>query len=166
MIWMIVFSVLILLIVVLLILPVVIEVNSDRDMYRVRIPGLLNIQLLPGSDGWRLVFRLFWWKREWTARMLWSRERGKAKKTRKRARKLRPATIWRKARRLLASFQIRRFNLILDTDDYILNAYLYPVFTFLTGHNRYLAINFIGRNSVDIFITNRMWKVVWALIGK
>jgi hypothetical protein len=57
---------------------------------------------------------------------------------------LRPATIWRKARRLLASFQIRRFNLIVDTDDYILNAYLYPVFAFLTGHNRHLAINFIG----------------------
>ncbi|MBK7410304.1 MAG: hypothetical protein IPL49_07665 [Saprospirales bacterium] len=166
MIWMIVVSVLILLIGVLLILPVVIEVNSDRGVYRAHISGLINIQLLPGSDGWKMVLRLFWWKKEWTAQMLWRRKQGKTKKSGKRTRKLRPATVWRKARRLLASFQIKRFRLIVDTDDYILNAYLYPVFIFLTGQNRYLAINFIGRNSVDIFITNRMWKVVWALIGK
>lgn len=166
MIGVIIISVLVLLIVMLLLLPLELEVNSDRGIYQVRLRGLLNIQLLPGSDGWKVILRLFWWERDITAQLWKPRKRKKAKKPGKRAWKMRPATAWKKIRRLLASFELRRFRLILDTDDFILNAYLFPVVAFLCRKNRYVAINFMGQNSIDILMTNRLWRVVWALIRK
>ncbi|MCB9284946.1 MAG: hypothetical protein H6563_12790 [Lewinellaceae bacterium] len=169
MIGVIIFSVFILLIATLLLLPLEVEVNSERGIYRADIRGLLYFRLLPGSKGWKVLLRLFWWERDLTAWIWRAGKRKKAKKPGKRVWKMRPATAWknwRKLYRLIASFQFRRFRLIVDTDDFILNAYLFPIVNFLCRKNRYVAINFMGENSVDIYLTNRIWRVVWALIRK
>lgn len=163
MIWVIVGSVVLLCMVAILLLPVAVEVNSEKEVYRAGVKGLLYIQLLPERDGWKGLLRAGWWKREFRI-SLPGKGKPEAKKPGKKTRRFRPATVWRKGRRLLASFRVRRFRLILDTDDFILNAYLYPIFVFLSGRNRLMAINFQGRTSVDILVTNRVWRVVWALI--
>jgi hypothetical protein len=145
MIWAIVGFILLALITGFLLLPLVIEINSDAGVYEFRLGG--------------------WMKYRFSAEQLLAPPaREKKKPGRKRRTYFRSLLSWKNIRRVLASFEVRRFRLILDTDDFILNAYLYPVFVFLSGKNRFLAINFQGRNAVDILVTNRMWRILWALI--
>jgi hypothetical protein len=139
MIWAIVGFILLALIAGFLLLPLVIEINSDEGVYEFRLGGWMKYRF--SAEKW-----------------LAPPARGRTY--------FRSLRSWKNIRRVLASFEVRRFRLILDTDDFILNAYLYPVFVFLSGKNRVLAINFQGRNAVDILVTNRMWRVLWALIRK
>lgn len=148
-----------------LLLPVEVEANSERAVYRAGISRIMDIRLMPEGAGWKWRLCIGWWKREYNFGLLAERKPQKAAKPRGRKKwSLRPAIAWKKARRLLASFRIRRFIINLDTDDFILNAYLYPIFTLLNGRNRRLAINFEGQTVVDVFLTNRVWKVIWSLI--
>ena len=62
--------------------------------------------------------------------------------------------------RILKSFRVRRFRVEIDTDDYVLNAYLFPVFHLLSRGR--LQINFNGRNDIQIEITNRIGRIAWA----
>ncbi|MBK6620378.1 MAG: hypothetical protein IPG32_05680 [Saprospirales bacterium] len=64
----------------------------------------------------------------------------------------------------MGSFRVLRFRLILDTDDYILNAFLFPFFTLVSRKDRSVVVNFTGRNSLDFLAVNRVWRVIWALI--
>jgi hypothetical protein len=157
--WVIGFSIVAALIAAFLLLPVEVEANSEKAVYRAGIRRLIDFQLLPEREGWKWGLRIGWWKREFQLGLLAER-----KPRRKRKWSLRPATAWKKGRRLLASFRVRRFFINLDTDDFILNAYLYPIFILLNGENRRLAINFEGQTVVDIFLTNRVWRVLWLLI--
>lgn len=144
MLWAIVGFILLALIVGILLLPVVIEINSDAGVYEFRLGG--------------------WMKYRFSAEKFLAPSGGKKKPGKKRHRYFRFLRSWKRIRSLLASFEVKRFRLLLDTDDYILNAYLYPLAVFLSGKNRYLAVNFNGRNAVDILVANRVWRILWALI--
>jgi len=146
MIWAIVGFILLALMVGFLLIPVAIEINSETGVYEFRLGG--------------------WMRYRFSAEKFLAPSGGKKKPGKKRRRYFRFLRSWKKIRRLLASFEVRRFRLLVDTDDYILNAYLYPLAVFLSGKNRYLAVNFNGLNAVDILITNRMWRIVWALIRR
>jgi hypothetical protein len=163
--WVIGLSIVAALIAAFLLLPVEVEANSEKAVYRAGIMRLIDFRLLPERKGWKWGLRIGWWKREYQLGLLAERKSPKAAKPRrKRKWSLRPATAWKKGRRLLASFRVRRFFINLDTDDFILNAYLYPIFTLLNGKNRRLAINFQGQTVVDVFLTNRVWRILWLLI--
>lgn len=54
---------------------------------------------------------------------------------------------WKK---ILASLKIREWEVLLDTDDFILNAYLYPVFTLFMAQGYNTRINFMGVNRVYV----------------
>lgn len=47
-------------------------------------------------------------------------------------------------RQIKKAIIVKRLHIDWDTDDFSLNAWLYPVFHRLNGHNRQLSINFIG----------------------
>jgi hypothetical protein len=160
--WVIGLCILAALIAAFLLLPVEVEANSEKAVYRAGIRSIVDIRLLPESEGWKWGLRIGWWKREY--RVGFSTERKPPKPRKKRKWRPHPAAAWRKGRRLLGSFRVRRFIINIDTDDFILNAYLYPIFTLLNGKNRRLAVNFEGRTVVDVFLTNRVWKVIWAVI--
>ncbi|WP_428663127.1 hypothetical protein [Runella sp.] len=72
--------------------------------------------------------------------------------------------IVRKAIRVLKTFQVHTFELSIDTDDYLLNAYLYPVFRLLSNSNYHLQINFTGDLSLKIIIENRPYRIIKAFI--
>lgn len=163
--WVIGLSIVAALIAAFLLLPVELEANSEKSVYRAGIRRIIDIRLLPEQEGWKWGLRIGWWKREYQLGLLAERKPSKtAKPRRKKKWSLRPAAVWKKGRRLLGSFRVRRFFINLDTDDFILNAYLYPIFSLLNGKNRRLAINFEGQTVVDVFLTSRVWRVLWLLI--
>lgn len=88
----------------------------------------------------------------------------KLKPKTKKARRMSLKWIYRKVRGVLTSFQIRRFQFHLDTDNYLLNAYLFPIVYWLGRHPNQIAINFQGRNEVILQLHNRLIYILWAFI--
>ncbi|QIP15118.1 hypothetical protein G8759_22080 [Spirosoma aureum] len=70
----------------------------------------------------------------------------------------------RKARGILQTFRIRTSDIKLDTDDYLMNAYLFPVFSLLCRPGHRWQINFQGDTSVKLVIENRLYRIVFALL--
>ncbi len=70
----------------------------------------------------------------------------------------------RKIIRMIKTFKIKSFFVNLDTDDYILNGYLYPVFYFLGKRGEHLNINFQGDLEINIVAENRLYKMIRAML--
>lgn len=70
----------------------------------------------------------------------------------------------RKVIRVLRTFRVHTFELSIDTGDYLLNAYLYPIFVLLSKSNRSLHINFNNDISLKIIIENRPYRIIKAFI--
>ena len=47
-----------------------------------------------------------------------------------------------------------------DTDDYILNAYLYPFTPFLYSPQKSFTINFEGKRDIELIIENRLGRIL------
>lgn len=148
-----------------LIAPLTLRIDTVSGDYDLRLRGIGGMRLQAGPGDWVVKARVLFWKKEWD---LWrwlgqARRRkkgdGKArqpKTSRRRSRRI----SWKKMVRILKSFRVRRFRVEIDTDDYVLNAYLFPVFHLLSRGR--LQINFNGRNDIQIEITNRIGRIAWA----
>ncbi|NER09080.1 hypothetical protein SAMN06265375_1011436 [Muriicola jejuensis] len=73
------------------------------------------------------------------------------KKGRKHWNRFAPKTIWR----VLRSFEIKKWELDLDTGDCITNAKLYPLFALLNYRSGGFHVNFEGRNHAVLMVRNR-----------
>ena len=67
-------------------------------------------------------------------------------------------------KKTLHSFHIRYLQANIDTGDYPLNARLIPVAALINGGNIMIKINFEDRNSVDLKIITRLYKLLWILL--
>lgn len=66
----------------------------------------------------------------------------------------------------IKSFQLKKFNVNIDTGNVQLNSYLYPVF-FLIGFffDRNISINYNGYNFIRIIIQNNLARLSWAIFS-
>ena len=91
--------------------------------------------------------------------------KGKSKKVRQSFSKVIIQRFKIKWRELLHSFKIERMKVNVDTDDYIINAYLFPVVQYLGNrYQRPLHINFLGINEIEISMRNRIFNLLYVLI--
>lgn len=79
--------------------------------------------------------------------------------------KLKKHMPFKKMFRIIRTFKITRFFLDIDTDDYSLNAKLYPLFTLLNYHGGNCNINFQGRNQLVIYVRNRPIHIIKSFIN-
>lgn len=73
---------------------------------------------------------------------------------------------FRKMMRVLGSFKINRCEILIDTGNIQLNAFLFPIFYLLqmkTSKN--IQINFIGNNKLIIEIENNLARMSWAYLS-
>ena len=52
----------------------------------------------------------------------------------------------------------------MDTDDYVINAYLFPIFYFLNKENRQCTINYEGKVIFEFLVENRGINILYALL--
>jgi hypothetical protein len=91
-------------------------------------------------------------------------KKGKSKKERSSFSKFIFQKFKIKWRELLHSFKIERMDINIDTDDYIVNAYLFPVVQYIGyRYRRPFHINFMGINKVEISMRNRIINLLYAL---
>ncbi|HMU47476.1 MAG TPA: hypothetical protein PKC72_13975 [Chitinophagaceae bacterium] len=111
------------------------------------------------DETWKIKFRILFFRK--TIQF----NRGKKKITaKKKSIKSKKRKIpLQKIIRLLKTFKINKWNLSVDSGDYIENALLYPM-NFLRPFQNHLNINFNDENYLFIEITNRPWKILFAMM--
>lgn len=154
----------------LLIAPIRLIINSNRGTYQVEAFGIAKASLIPEPDDIHLQVRVLFWQKDFWPLHEKARARKKKEEEKPKPQKKEKKSRWtfqrvkRKAIRVLRSFQVRAFRVNLDTDDYIQNAYLYPVFYFLSKGRRQLKINYKGETEVVLDINNRLYRILFALL--
>jgi len=150
----------------LLFSPVVLQVNTPNNHYLLRW-GIVRTQFIPTPNDLFLRIKIAWWHRDFSMLKLMAASKKKStnpvvqKKSTKRTRSF---LSFKRMKSVIRTFQVRYFHLELDSDDFVTNAYLYPLFRVLSSSTCKLMINFQGRNQCSFEIRNRVASVLSALI--
>lgn len=148
----------------ILLTPLVLEVDTTNRVYRIRLRGIAASELIFPNG--RLLFRIwvlgyhkeidpFQAKKELPA--------PPSEKRKKRRKRFTISTILRKPRAVLRSFTVKYLYINIDTDDYLWNAWLYPLIVPLSREGRTFRINFNGEVDMRLRIENRLGKILVAL---
>lgn len=146
--------------------PVVLEIDTTQNLYRLRFHWLAWGRVyFMGYEPWAEV-KVGWWHKQFN---LLDMPKGTEKKEErpsvKKPTKKRPKIKWDSVKALLRSFKVEKFSWSLDTGDFALNGQLYPIFwwfAFKSGYNT--QINFVGENYLVLTVKNTGWRVMKAFI--
>lgn len=148
-------------------MPLELEISTLKKIYEIRLGKIVHGRLEISNEGIIAIrLKIVWWVKKIvlfpptgeTKKKIKDKEIIKSahKKTKKNPIK----NIVGKSISVLKSFKVKRFYLDIDTNDYILNAYLYPAFFAIKqwkGLN--IQVNFMGREEVDILIKNNLLRM-------
>ncbi len=154
---------------VLLITPFDFILNSYRNQYVLRWGWLGMARVDPLGPTPSVCLRLGPVRWRWTLDDL-AEMAGRASKRRRKKQKTKPEKPAKPRRskgpsgafllRLACTFRVKTCFIELDTNDYLLNAWLAPLVWGIPGVNRYLQLNFMGRNEIHLHIRYRLWSLV------
>lgn len=158
MIWVIaVLSVLLAVMIWLLFTPIIICIDTHANAYYFKMKGVCKISLNTGKTPIVMDIETPIRKISFTP----FEKKKSGKKTRRKTTKRKSSqAIFKFIVGLIKSFELIKMNLNLDTDDYIRNAQLIPVFLFLNGKNRTFSINFDGNTNFQMTLKNRLIKML------
>ena len=157
-------SALILLFAVLLWLPLELIIDTRREVYAAQWRGVVRFHVEPGLPRWRWFLRLLFWEIEMQPANKAGREKqpSEAKPRRRRRLRLTSRQVRALVRHLRHAVHIRRFRVDWDTGDFVLNAWLYPLFRRASAGRRQLAVNFNGQQELAIHLQTRLGQLAWA----
>lgn len=145
----------------LLFLPIRLVVDTTRDLYQAQW-GPAHAGVFFGVDGIRYSLHFPFWRKEGDVGELFRSERRQpphGSSPRGRTSRRRPAIA-----PLLRSFHVQRFHWVLDTDDPLWNAWLFPVFHQFRGRGHDVSISFNGRNELELIISNNLYRLLKAVL--
>ena len=163
--------------------PVILYLDTERGDYRLSLPGIIRVALVPSEKIFDLRVRIFFiplrfnpfspgkaWGRKKAGTKEEKPEKGD-KKEGEPSRKKRKAAFLkikrgslRMGRDVLRAIRIRKLRLDLDTEDFILNAWLVPAFTMVNDGNIRMTVNFEGRASLLLDLRTRLGSLAWIYI--
>ncbi len=155
-----------LLIVLVLISPVRLIIDTHSHTYSVQWKGIIQAKLITVNDEPTIALRTLVYKKNFE--LLHSSKKEKPKKEAK-------SPKWKKSKksnkmtfskimRMINTFKIKAFYVNLDTDNYITNGYLYPIFHFIKSQNITMKINYEGQNNVKLIVENRLYRIIKAYL--
>ena len=155
-----------------LIAPLQLQIDTKSGLYQVQWKSIGHGRLVISPTALAIRLKVLFWQKEWPLQRLVGgrskhREEHPPDDTKSPARKTKKARAPQfNVRALLGTFQLKKFKLHLDTDDYVLNSYLFPIFYFLSGKNRELKINYNGELLLQMILENRLYRVLFALLRR
>lgn len=155
----------------ILIAPLTFYADTREQILYVRLWGLFKVSAV-WKDKLLLRCRLLFipftidpFKPEKKKRKKKKAKKPKEKKKKSSALDRKSATaIMRMVKTVLKSFRVKSFRLDLDTDDYVLNSELIPVFSLINRGNVHMTSNYQGIVYLHVEIENRLYRVAWAFI--
>ncbi|MCB0567271.1 MAG: hypothetical protein KDD01_23125 [Phaeodactylibacter sp.] len=159
-------SVLLALVVWVLIAPLSLKADTYRNEYYLSWGGIGKAELISVADEIVIRLRIAFWKKDfYPLHPSTAREKKKPKPKEEKKRKSQQTFPFRRAIKALKSFSIKYFRLEVDTDDFIWNAYLWPVVYWIEPLRRHVTVNFQGKNECRLLIQNRIWRLAWAWLS-
>lgn len=167
MIWWVLFSLFVAMFIGLLLMPVYLLVSSEQDKMAIRVSPWIEVGLSWKSDRFAGYLAYPFGRREFPN--FPRKARSKPEQTQahppREGQPFMVRRLRRKWRALLRSFQVKDFRVQLDTNDFILNAYLYPLCVVLSRMtNRPIQINFWGEMEIEICLRNTLARVLYAYL--
>ena len=66
---------------------------------------------------------------------------------------------------VIRTMRIRNLSLDIDTDDFLLNAWLVPLFSSMNSENIQMRVNFEGTSSLILDLRARIGTLLWIVIS-
>jgi hypothetical protein len=153
------------LLILILAAPVILNVDTCKEDYRICWGGLCSLQAIAPADHPGVRLRIGFWKRNWylTQRQFRSSSRkgGRTVNGEDKRKGLSGKSI-RRLWRVIKTFRVNKFDIVLDTGDYVLNAQLFPLFQFCNGRWGNWRMSFRGDSSIQVEAESKMIQVLYA----
>ncbi|WP_142603547.1 hypothetical protein [Solitalea koreensis] len=163
MIWIIIVALVILILCGLLFLPLELEIDSRVPVIAMRWIGIGKVMMIYEKEEWQLDLRIVFFHHNWALEKLIFAERKPKKRTVRIRKKKRTKNDLSFLLRLFKSFRIAKWQLAIDSGDYIKNAWLYPL-NYAPYTRRHLYINFMDGNYLVVIVRNSAWRILYAWI--
>lgn len=146
-----------------LVSPIVLNISSRDDLYEISWKTIANARLIVESNEPKIIVQILFWTKVFYPFRYRDKEKKEVSPVRKKKKK--STGPWKKKGiRLLRSFEVKAFRLILDTNNMIYNAYLYPIFYFLSKNNKQLGISYQGESELLLVVKNRPYRILLSLL--
>ena len=153
-----------------LLVPLQLELNSEEERYRVRLFGYTSARLITKGTEWMIRIRVLFVPfsyypfrhRKKTDDNLEQKKNKTVSAGRRRRMGLRTGLALIK--KLLGSFSVKKLIAEIDTGDYPLNAQLFPLAQAISTDGKEVTINFKNKNSIDLLIETRLYKILWIAV--
>jgi len=161
--WAVIFLLLIALLLFMFITPIVVELNSETGRCQLQMTGIGRVNLIL-DESFTLNVQLFFFN--FTIHMLPIARVREIQEEKISERKVRKSHFrLKKIISVMKSFQVQQFYLDLDTGNFVLNSWLFPVAQFFDPTHHRVTLNFIGRNECVITLKNNLLRIVRALLS-
>lgn len=165
-------SVLLVFLLYLLFVPIIIFVDTDQRAYFVQLKGLAKASV-EGDQREIMRIRLDALFTHFYFYPLRKRSKSKSKtkkvSTDRKKSLAKTKSKWLRygqiGRRIIQSFQFKKFQVVVDTGDCIQNARLYPAAAFLDAYVGDFQVNYRNRNYLGIHLVNRPINLLKAFIN-
>jgi hypothetical protein len=151
--------------------PVIIFVHTDSNRYVLHLPGIFRLALVPSEALFHVRVWIFFIPYTYHPfrgkKIKRKKAKDRGKPVEKKARKRRPGILSRNIGMvpdIFRSFRIRRLQMDIDTDDFLLNAWLIPAFSAVNSGQIRLTANFTGNLSLLLDVRTRLGKLLWIFI--
>lgn len=164
--WIIFFGGLAGLMVALLFIPLRFRIYTHAGTLSLRLLGLLHGSIWVQEDEPVIRVGVWFWRKEFYPFQMLGKKKAKKKgETPSAPKKKKGMKMTRKKIfRLLRTFRIKDFRMDIDTQDVILNAYLYPLGFFLGNWGIPFRVNYERRFEMNMVVQNRLWNILRAII--
>lgn len=170
--WMLLFILVLGLVLLVLLAPLRLEINSVNGIYKMEWWPLAVVRWLPETGLDVVEVQLLFFRKQIEMSKLGEKQKPPSSapvkapvgsgKPRKRS-EMSVQEIFRLAAGLLKTFRVRQCRIWWDTDDYLINAWLYPLAYLRSNGAVQVSINFQGRRDVVLMVENRLGRVLWHL---
>ena len=152
-----------LLIILILISPLRLTIDTISNTYSVRWKGIIQVKLVTENQEPVINLQMLAFTKNINLSHTINKKKVEKKDNKYKSKKSKKVSF-QKMKQLLRTFTIKTFYVNLDFDNYILNSYLFPIFFFLTSQNRSLHINYTGNNEIQLILENRPYKILSAYL--
>jgi hypothetical protein len=146
---------------ILLWMPFRLIIDSKQDVYRVEWQYMCSAMLVETEEDMGIQIQVLFFKKFLPFDWFFQRK----SKPKKQTATTRDPSVSKpflrpNLKKILFSFRVKRCRINWDTDDYVWNAYLYPIAFFLFRTKETVIINFEGKRDIELVIENRLIRII------
>lgn len=146
--------------------PLYMEINTTKGLYRIRLHWLASISIKPVEDIHVIEMKLAGVTKQINPFAMQISPVQNAVPKKEKKQKKYASIPWKKMKRVLNSFTIKKCRIRFDSGDVQMNGLLYPLFYWIRSYSgKDVRINFTGENEVILEIKNSLARMSWTYIS-